>query len=147
MLLASETDTLAAGERLAAMMLVGDVITLAGGFGAGKTVFTRGILRGLGFRGTVPSPSYPIVIPYDPPAVRLSVSHVDLYRIETASEIDELALDDVLGHGALVIEWPERLPVGTWPNSLILSLATANHDARCLTANVPPAWEKRWPFP
>ncbi len=144
-LLPTPHDTLSLGARLGAILEVGDVIALEGALGAGKTVFAKGLLAGLGHAGDVPSPSYPLVIPYAPPATRIPVAHVDLYRIDDASALEELALDDARADGALVIEWPDRMGAGRWPDMLVLALAVHGDGNRALTAQVPPAWEYRWP--
>lgn len=141
--LADAEATEAFGADLAPLLRPGDVIALHGALGAGKTTLARGVLRGLGHDGDVPSPTFAIVQPYDPPAVSLPVAHVDLYRIEHSGELEELGLDDLLAVGALLIEWPERLP-RLWPQTLRLTL-TADGAARALTAQVPPAWGTRWP--
>jgi tRNA threonylcarbamoyladenosine biosynthesis protein TsaE len=133
------------GEALAAVLRPGDAVALFGDLGAGKTTFARGLLRGLGLEGDVASPTFPIVQTYDPPDVRLPLWHVDLYRIEHPSELEELALDDARYGGALVIEWPERLGAGLWPDALRLHFSIAEKGARALTVEVPPAWEGRWP--
>ncbi|UVO53553.1 tRNA (adenosine(37)-N6)-threonylcarbamoyltransferase complex ATPase subunit type 1 TsaE [Sphingomonas sp. SUN039] len=143
--LGSPDETLAFGARLGAMLGTGDVMTLSGPLGAGKTVFARGILAGLGHHGDVPSPSYPLVIPYDPPAVRLPLLHVDLYRLDSPDALDELGLDEARYDGALVIEWPERMGARLWPDVLALTLAAHKDGSRALTAQVPPAWGGRWP--
>jgi tRNA threonylcarbamoyladenosine biosynthesis protein TsaE len=145
MLLPSPDETHALGTRLGAIVEVGDVIALAGALGAGKTVLAKGVLAGLGYRGDVPSPSYPLVIPYAPPATRIPLAHVDLYRIDDPSALEELALEDARAEGALVIEWPDRMGPRTWPDMLMLTLAVNGDGARALTAQVPPAWERRWP--
>ena len=144
-LLWSPDETLAFGAKLGAMLRTGDVIALSGPLGVGKTLLTKGILAGLGHKGDVPSPSYPLVIPYDPPAVRLPLTHVDLYRIDDPAALQELALDDARADGALVIEWPDRMGASAWPDMLELTLAVHDNVARALTAQVPPAWERRWP--
>jgi tRNA threonylcarbamoyladenosine biosynthesis protein TsaE len=144
-LLRSPEETLAFGVKLGARLRVGDVIALTGPLGAGKTLLTKGILAGLGHDGDVPSPSYPLVIPYGQPAVRLSLTHVDLYRIDDPAALDELALDDARAEGALVIEWPDRMGNRAWPDMLELTLAVHDDTTRALTAQVPPAWESRWP--
>jgi tRNA threonylcarbamoyladenosine biosynthesis protein TsaE len=136
-----------AGRRLAPALRIGDVIALYGELGAGKTSFARGILAGLGLTEEAPSPSFPVVIPYDPPQVRLPVWHVDLYRLGTAQEAEELGLDEALSDGALMIEWPERLGERLWPNALQIHLCDHPNGGRNLTATVPPSWEARWPFP
>jgi tRNA threonylcarbamoyladenosine biosynthesis protein TsaE len=142
MILADERATAALGAQLARMAFAGDVITLSGPLGVGKTAFARSFITTLGHGGEVPSPSFAIVQPYEdlsPP-----VWHVDLYRIEEAQEIDELGLD-ATSEGVLLVEWPERAGPGAWPNALQLTLDFAGDGARRLTAGVPPAWEGRWP--
>lgn len=143
MLLATSEDTERLGRALASRLRTGDVVALFGDLGAGKTTLTRGILRGLGFEGDVASPTFPIVLPYD--ALPLPLWHVDLYRIEHSSELAELALDEALEGGALVVEWPERLGDALWTHALRLHLLARPDGARALTAQVPPAWGGRWP--
>ena len=142
MILHGEEDTERAGAQLARLATPGDVITLSGPLGVGKTALARGLIAALGHEGEVPSPSFAIVQPYedlDPP-----VWHVDLYRIEDASEIEELGLD-AAADGLLLIEWPERAGEHAWPEALRLSLEFAQDGDRILTAKVPPSWEGRWP--
>ena len=91
MILKSEEDTRALGALLAHCARAGDVITLSGPLGVGKTALARGFIEALGHQGDVPSPSFAIVQPYDELEPR--VWHVDLYRIEEPSEIEELGLD------------------------------------------------------
>jgi tRNA threonylcarbamoyladenosine biosynthesis protein TsaE len=142
MILEDEEATARTGAALAARVRAGDVITFSGPLGVGKTALARGFLAALGHRGEVPSPSFAIVQPYeevDPP-----VWHVDLYRIESASELYELGLDSA-GDAVLLVEWPERAGDNAWPDALRLSLDFVEEDARRLTAKVPPSWEGRWP--
>ncbi|RZM05856.1 MAG: tRNA (adenosine(37)-N6)-threonylcarbamoyltransferase complex ATPase subunit type 1 TsaE, partial [Sphingomonas sp.] len=108
MILADPAATEALGARLAGLARPGDVITLAGPLGAGKTSIARGLLAALGLVGEAPSPSFAIVQPYAPPEVRFPVLHVDLYRIDDADEIAELGLDEAESDSLLLIEWPER---------------------------------------
>jgi tRNA threonylcarbamoyladenosine biosynthesis protein TsaE len=142
MILADEEATARLGARLAAVARAGDVVTLSGPLGVGKTALARGFIAALGHDGDVPSPSFAIVQPYEdlhPP-----VWHVDLYRIEEASEIEELGLD-CAADAVLLVEWPERAGPDAWPEALGLSLAFVQDDERILTAKVPPSWEGRWP--
>jgi tRNA threonylcarbamoyladenosine biosynthesis protein TsaE len=143
MILATADETEAFGRRLAAGIRAGDVIALFGELGAGKTTLARGLLAGLGHEGDVASPTFPIVIPYE--ALAIPAWHVDLYRIEDPSELEELALDEALEDGALIVEWPERMGGALWPHSLRLTLKREGEGARALTAGVPAAWEGRWP--
>jgi tRNA threonylcarbamoyladenosine biosynthesis protein TsaE len=135
--------TEAFGLRLARELRAGDVVALFGELGAGKTTLARGILAGLGNDGEVASPTFPLVIPYE--ALGFPVWHVDLYRIENPEEIAELALEEALHDGALIVEWPERMGDALWPHSLRLTLKREGEGARALTAGVPAAWEARWP--
>ncbi len=146
MMLATPVDTAAAGAALAAVLRAGDVIALSGPLGAGKTSFARGLLAALGMAGEVPSPSFPIVIPYDPPDVSLPVLHVDLYRIEDPAEIAELGLDEALADAALLVEWPERMGAALWPHALRLAIVPEGAGRR-LTWEAPAAWDGRWPPP
>ena len=142
MILKDEAATEALGTAMAGVLRGGDVVTLSGGLGVGKTTLARAILHGLGHEGEVPSPTFAIVQPYeelDPP-----VWHVDLYRIEHPAEIDELGLDSA-ADAALIVEWPERAGRGAWPGALELSLDIDEAGARRLTAKVPPSWQGRWP--
>ena len=142
MILEDEEATARLGARLARVARSGDVIALSGPLGVGKTALARGFIAGLGHEGEVPSPSFSIVQPYealDPP-----VWHVDLYRIEEASEMAELGLDSA-ADAVLLVEWPERAADGMWPEALILSLDFGQDGERILTAKVPPSWEGRWP--
>lgn len=144
MILVDEGATAALGARLARSAKPGDVITLSGPLGVGKTALARGFITALGHEGEVPSPSFAIVQPYEDLAP--AVWHVDLYRIDDASEVAELGLDSA-ADGVLLVEWPERVGSGAWPQALALSLEFAPDAARILTVEVPPSWEDRWPLP
>jgi tRNA threonylcarbamoyladenosine biosynthesis protein TsaE len=142
MILRSEAETAVVGITLARAARAGDVITLSGPLGVGKTALARAFIEALGHEGDVPSPSFAIVQPYealDPP-----VWHVDLYRIEEPTEVEELGLDAAVD-AVLLVEWPEHGGEGAWPGALRLSLQFQQNGERILTAGVPPSWEGRWP--
>ncbi len=103
--------TIALGRRLAAGLEPGDVVTLSGELGAGKTTLARGLIEGLAARAgiegeEVPSPSFPIAQTYE--LGPLTLWHFDFYRIEREAELEELGLDEALARGITLIEWPER---------------------------------------
>jgi len=106
------------GKHLAARLRVGDCVALTGGLGAGKTVLVRGIAVGLGLadQRMVSSPTYVLAQEY--PAA-LPVYHLDLYRMTAPeAELGELALEEMLADGVVLIEWAERagaaLPRPRW---------------------------------
>ncbi len=128
------------------MLRTADVVALSGPLGAGKTLVTKGILMGLGYDGDVPSPSFPLMIPYEPPAVSVPLTHIDLYRIHDSAGLTELGLADARAESALVVEWPDRLVNEGWKDMLLLFFEIMSNTSRVLTAQVPPAWESRWPL-
>lgn len=142
MILPNEAETAAVGAALARAAKAGDVIALSGPLGVGKTALARGFIAALGHQGEVPSPSFPMVQPYDD--LQPPVWHVDLYRIEDSAEIEELGLD-AAAEAVLLVEWPERAGAKAWPRALALSLEFAQGGDRILTAKVPASWEGRWP--
>ncbi len=104
----SVRGTLALAERLAGRFRAGDLVAMEGPLGAGKTVFVRGLARGLGVEDErlISSPSYVLVQEY-PAAV--PIFHVDLYRLaDPASELEELGLGEMLRVGLVLVEWADR---------------------------------------
>jgi tRNA threonylcarbamoyl adenosine modification protein YjeE len=100
--------TQALGTELALMARAGSVICLYGDLGAGKTTLARSFIQALaGDEIEVPSPTFTLVQTYD--ATRIPVAHVDLYRLSSQGELDELGLDELLATHQLIVEWPERL--------------------------------------
>ena len=141
--LADEAATATVAQRLARQLKGGDVVALSGGLGAGKTTFVRYLLSVLGHEGEVPSPTFAIVQPYE--HMMLPVWHADLYRIEDPAELAEIGLDSIGDDAVLLVEWPERMGAMLWPHALRLDLQATIDGARRLTADVPGAWQGRWP--
>ena len=104
----SEGETAAIASALAADLKPGAVLLLSGNLGAGKTAFVRGLAEGLGVDpGEVSSPTFTLVHEYR--GGRLTLYHVDLYRLDRAAT-DDLGLDELgVADGVLAIEWPDRL--------------------------------------
>jgi len=102
----SAQETRALGERLAQQLQTGDVLLLTGELGAGKSELARGIARGLGVTGYVPSPSFTILQVHE--GGRLPLYHFDWYRLGGVNELYELTMDEYLyDDGVSVVEWPE----------------------------------------
>lgn len=129
----SLAQTIALGRSIGKLLTPSDLVLLSGGLGAGKTHLSKGIVAGLGSLDTVTSPTYVFVNEYRLPN-RGVVFHVDLYRAEDPQELASIGLDDALGgHGACIIEWPERDPsLYTLPHLLIVMTQTAPEE-RLLT--------------
>lgn len=105
--LPNEAATAALARRLAPMVLDGGVVFLRGELGAGKTTFARALLRALGVRERVKSPTYSLLERYV--VNGRDAFHLDLYRIADAGELEWLGLDELdAPHAIVLIEWPER---------------------------------------
>ncbi len=104
--------TFAAGALLASLLEQGDVIGLIGDLGAGKTLFVQGLAKGLRVpeETRITSPTFSLINEYR--GGRLSLVHVDLYRIEEQSEFEHLGLDEMIDlAGVSAVEWCEKFPV------------------------------------
>ena len=130
--------TEALGARIAAGLAAGDAVALEGDLGAGKTALARSILVALGVREDVPSPTFTLVQIYE--TAHLTVSHFDLYRIKSESELNELGFDDALASGAALIEWPERAPHRIPADALHVNLNTTGATSRRADLRGPAKW-------
>jgi tRNA threonylcarbamoyladenosine biosynthesis protein TsaE len=103
----SEAATTAVGRELARTLQPDAVVLLTGDLGAGKTAFVRGLAEGLGISpAEVTSPTFTLIQEYR--GGRLTLYHIDLYRL-AAREVDDLGLDDLMVEGGVVaVEWPDR---------------------------------------
>lgn len=100
----SAEETFALGERLGRQAAAGQVYTLVGDLGVGKTVFTQGVASGLGITEAVSSPTFTIIQEYE--EGRLPFYHFDVYRIGCVDEMDEIGYEDYFyGDGVCLIEW------------------------------------------
>ena len=100
----SEKETFDLGKSLGEKALPGDVYTLEGDLGVGKTIFTKGFAEGLGIKEAISSPTFTIVQVYEDG--RLPFYHFDVYRIGDVEEMDEIGYEDyVYGEGVSMIEW------------------------------------------
>jgi len=105
MQLRDASETRAFGRRIGALAPPGATIALTGALGAGKTTLVGGIAEGLGVPGRVTSPTFVLLAVHD--GGRLTLWHADLYRVDSAAEVDLLALEDARD-GVLAVEWADR---------------------------------------
>src|SRR5258705_9289919 len=137
--LRDEAATAELGARIAAALAPGDLVALSGELGAGKTALARAILRELGVQGHVPSPTFTLVQAYETPGLLLH--HFDFYRIERASELSELGLEDALEGGAVLVEWPERgMPAYLTADALRIGLEPTGETTREARISGPARW-------
>lgn len=105
----SPEETFALARQMAEECSPGDIFCLEGDLGVGKTLFSQGFAKGLGFEGYVNSPTFTIVHIYE--GGRLDMYHFDLYRIGDASEMDEIGYEDYFfGEGVSLVEWADLFP-------------------------------------
>ena len=111
----SEAETMRFAARLAPMLAAGDTVLLEGDLGAGKSVLARGIARGMGVEGPMPSPTFTLMIPYTGEGGR-RLYHFDLYRLSDPEEYYAAGLDEFVGgDGVAVVEWPQMADLETTP--------------------------------
>jgi tRNA threonylcarbamoyladenosine biosynthesis protein TsaE len=133
----SEAETHRLGIRLGARLRAGDVVLLSGELGAGKSALARGIARGLGAAGPMPSPTFTLMTRYGTDR-GFPLYHLDLYRLEDARGFWESGLEEHLGgDGVALVEWPERALEALPARCLVVTLACpaeGSADARRLRA-------------
>lgn len=132
----SPEETFALGEALGRTLKPGDAVLLHGGLGAGKTLFTKGILSGLGFDiDEVTSPSFTLVNLYRTESV--DVYHIDLWRLDAgANNAFAVGLDEIFENenAVVIIEWAERLGEFQFPRNVIeISIEGDGDDPRTIT--------------
>ena len=104
----SAQDTFALGQQIGEAAVPGEVYTLTGDLGVGKTVFTQGVANGLGIKEAVNSPTFTILQVYE--EGRLPFYHFDVYRIGCVEEMDEIGYEDYFyGDGVCFIEWADLI--------------------------------------
>jgi len=129
----SPEETQSLGEELGRLSQAGDLFLLVGGLGAGKTCLTQGIAWGLGITGYATSPSFVVINQYQG---RLTLYHIDLYRLDSIDEVVDLGMDDYLyGSGVCVVEWADKA-VGVLPQEyLLVEISLLSDTSRNLVLN------------
>ena len=129
----SEAETEDLGRRLAAVLPPGAVVAYRGGLGMGKTAFTRGLARGLGYEGRVTSPTFTIVNEYEG---NLPLFHFDMYRLGDEDELFDIGWEDYLNRGGVcAVEWSERITGALPPETITVTISRCpeNEDWRRIT--------------
>ncbi len=125
----AETEKL--GERLAAVLPAGTVLAYRGDLGAGKTAFTRGLARGLGYTEPVTSPTYTIVNEYL--GGRLPLFHFDMYRLHSSDDLWDIGWEDYLDRGGIcAVEWSENVE-DALENPIVITIEKLGEDSRRIT--------------
>ena len=127
-------ETRALAERLGRLLRPGDVLCLVGDLGAGKTTFTQGLALGLGLPPEEPVNSPTFTLLAEHPGGRLPLYHFDVYRLPDSSGLYDLAFDEYLdAGGVVVIEWADRVADALPPDRLDIALSASGQDERTLT--------------
>jgi tRNA threonylcarbamoyladenosine biosynthesis protein TsaE len=136
--LPAAADTEALGERLAAGLGAGDLVVLSGPLGAGKTVFVRGLARGLGVAGPITSPTFVIAREHRPlpGGAGVPLVHVDAYRLGGAAELDDLDLDTDLADAVVAVEWGEGVAERLSVRHLLVRLTRRPDDVRVASVHL-----------
>ena len=118
----NEAETEALGARLAGVLTAGTVVAYQGGLGMGKTAFTRGLAKGLGFTDRVTSPTFTIVNEYL--GGRLPLFHFDMYRLPDSDALFDIGWEDYLDRGGVcAVEWSEQVADALPEDTVTVSLA------------------------
>ena len=137
----TEADTRAVARKLAATLRPGDIILLAGGLGVGKTLFTTGLAAGLGIEEQVLSPSFVLVRQYR--SGFLPLIHVDVYRLGSVNEFEDLEALDMAIDGVLVIEWGDALEDEIPEDHLRIDFVVDEDGSRTLRLEPSGNWAER----
>lgn len=140
----NETGLARLAELIALKVRAGDLITLTGDLGAGKTTFARAFIRAMldEPEAEVPSPTFTLVQPYATP--RLHIAHFDLYRLAEASEIEEIGFEEAIERGMALVEWPEKAEGQLHGAHLDIAIAAGpSADTRTITLTPDASWSRR----
>ena len=128
----SPEETEALGAKFALSLHPGDVVAFSGDLGAGKTAFTRGVLRGLGYTGRVTSPTFAIVNEYRGEGIP-PVYHFDFYRIDRIEEAFDFGYEEYFYGGDLcLVEWPEKIESLLPDDAMTVRIEVTGEDSRTI---------------
>ena len=125
-------ETQQLGLEIAAQLSSGSVLSLSGELGSGKTEFVKGLAKGLGVTGPVTSPTFTLV--HEHTGGRMSLYHMDLFRIDGEDDLDEIGFDDYLSRdGVCAIEWADKFRGRLPAEALFLRFEIEKCDERLIT--------------
>ncbi len=131
----SSLETQKFAEEFASKLKPGNIITLYGDLGAGKTTFVQGLAKGLGFKDKVFSPTFIFMRPYKLKGAIKTLYHIDLYRLENTKDLRNIGIEEFIGEkdAVSVIEWPEKIK-GSLPQDVIeLKIERLSEQTRKIT--------------
>ena len=137
----TEMETRALAARLASLCRPGDVIVLSGGLGVGKTTFVGGLADGLGVEENITSPTFVLMRQYG--SGFLPLIHVDVYRLSSSLEFDDLEVFELGREGVVAIEWGDVVGAVLPTDRLHVELALGDEGARSITLQPMGAWNAR----
>ena len=134
----SADKTRHAGEGLSSRLVPGDVVSLRGEMGSGKTTFAQGVARGFGIGEFIRSSSFMLVNEYAIAGSRVPLYHIDLYRLEKSTDIESIGIDDYLfGSGICILEWAQRMPAHMMPRCWDVEICWRSENEREIVITPP----------
>lgn len=145
----SPAQTRCLGAALGRLLPGGSAVLLEGGLGTGKTLLVQGLAQGLGVREPVTSPSFKLINEYRTaarPGGPRRLYHIDLFRIGSPAELEELGLEEYFGDPGAVcaVEWAERLAEQAPPEHLRIELRITGFRKRALHLRAQGSWPRGW---
>lgn len=137
----TEMETRALAGRLASLCRPGDVIVVSGGLGVGKTTFVGGLADGLGVEEAITSPTFVLMRTYT--SGFLPLVHVDVYRVGSLLEFDDLEVFELGEHGVVAIEWGDVIGAALPTDRLQVDLSVVDDGARTVTLRPVGEWNAR----
>ena len=138
-------DTREMGEAVAGLLVAGDVVSLTGELGAGKTAFVQGAARGLGVQSQVTSPTFVLVRDYNG---RLPVHHADVYRLGKIQDVIDLGFEEMIdGDGVSFVEWGDAVEALLTDGHLTVELSMRDDESdtrRLVISANGTTWASRW---
>ncbi|NNC92104.1 MAG: tRNA (adenosine(37)-N6)-threonylcarbamoyltransferase complex ATPase subunit type 1 TsaE [Acidimicrobiia bacterium] len=131
---------MAVGRRLAGLLWAGDVVLIEGDLGAGKTTLVAGLAEGLGVDEPITSPTFILMRTY--PGL-LSLTHADVYRLETLAEVEDLELTAAAADGVLAVEWGTAIEQWMPDSHLVVRLTVEDDERRLVELEPHGSWSTR----